>query len=74
MRKLWPTSRRMDQAHCGPLILHSCLHGAFIWLQVAVRLASRCLNNFSKQDFIVQGKLPHTHQVIQSLVRYHVLR
>ena len=55
MRRPWPTSRRMDQAHFGPFILRSCLHGAFIWLQVAVRLAAPFLNNFSKQDVTAQG-------------------
>ena len=65
MRKPWPTSRRMDQAHCEPLILRSCLHGAFIWLQVAVRLAVHFFNNFSEQDVNAQGELPHVHQVIQ---------
>ena len=74
MRKPWPTSRRMDQAHCGPFILRSCLHGAFISLQVTVRLAARFFNNFSKQDVTTQGNLPRFHQFIQWLARYHVLR
>ena len=65
MRKFWPTSRRMDQAPCGPFILRSCLNGSLIWLQVGVRLAARCLNNFSKPDVNPQTELIHLHQVIQ---------
>ena len=34
--KTWPTSGRMDQAHCGAFLLRRCSHGAFVWLQVAV--------------------------------------
>ena len=41
MRKPWPTSLRMDQAHGGLFMLRTCLHGAFIWVKVAVRLAAR---------------------------------
>ena len=74
MHKLWPTSRRMDQARCGPVILRSCLHSAFIWLQVAVPVAVCFFNNFSKQHVTVQRKLPHFHQVIQSLARYQELK
>ena len=65
MRKPWPTCPRIDQAHIGPLILRSCFQAAFIWLQVAVRLAARCLHNFSKQDVNAQGQLPNLHQIIQ---------
>ena len=74
MRKPWRTSRRMDQAHCGPVILRSRTDGAFIWLQVAVSLAARFINNFSNQDDTAEGELPPPHQVIQSLARYQALR
>ena len=44
----------MDQAHCGSFILCSCSHHAFVWLNVAVKLAARFLKKFSDQEHTAQ--------------------
>ena len=40
LRKSWLTSRRIDQAQCATFFLHRSSHGAFIWLQVSIKLVA----------------------------------
>ena len=72
--KPWANSHGKDQAHCGPFILRSCSHDAFIWLQVAVSFAACFLNNFTNQDETAHGELSQLREVNQSLPRHQVLR
>ena len=54
-RKTWPTSRWLDQAQWGTLLLRSCSHGPFIWLQVAVKLAARSTTNISATSRVIRS-------------------
>ena len=53
--KSWPTSRRMDQAQCRTFFLCICSHGAFIWLQVGVKIAAWSSKNFSATSTVVRS-------------------
>ena len=73
MRKLWPLSRQMDQADCGPSILCSCSEGAFIWLQAAINIAACFLKNFTDQNDTAQQEIRQMHKAKKSLTRSHML-
>ena len=73
MRKLWPLSRQMDQADCGPFILSSCSEGAFIWRQTAINIAVCFLKNFTDQNDTAQQEMLQMHKVKKPLTRSHVL-
>ena len=53
--KSWSTSCRIDKAQFGTLLLLSCSHGAFIWLQVAVKIAAWSTTNISATSTVVRS-------------------
>ena len=53
--KSWSTSCRIDQAQFGTLLLLSCSHGAFIWLQVALKIAAWSTTNISTTSTVFRS-------------------